>query len=360
MIAKDSEFNNVVYDETIHDTGEALVKKVSLDASTKYFWRVEAYGLAKNDRFTAVSDIAALTTGADNALYKESLNYAVSLADSMIEKYNGGLIEFSDSGISDELKIKSAEMKEILKNTASQQAVDNGEQALLNLLVRARKCMTAFDIAIKEVKADESSDDVAVVCAGAKPNTLVSVLVTNPEYDINNIPEELNLKAVQYSDTVLADNDGVVNFSFSTRVDGEDRSGLYTLYIKGITGETVSKTYSYGTFYAGAITYKNAAGQTFETLKECAGGEVTMSCLIQNNTSEPITPSIITAFYNNDVLTEVKTSVSDEIAAFSSKTVEWKADVNIDTATSAKVMFWDSLMSMKPLTRCRIIYETAK
>ena len=360
VVAKDSKFNNVVYDETMHDTGEALVKKVSLNASTEYFWKVEAYGLAKNDRFTAVSDIAAFTTGADNALYKDSLNYAVSLADSMIEKYNGGLIEFSDSAISDELKIKSAEMKEILKNAESQQVIDNGEQALLNLLVRARKCMTAFDIAIKEVKADENSDDVAVVCAGAKPNTLVSVLVTNPEYDINNVPEELNLKAVQYSDTVLADNDGVVNFSFSTRVDGEDRSGLYTLYVKGVTGETVSKTYSYGTFYAGAITYKNAAGQTFETLKECGSGEVTMSCLIQNNTSEPITPSIVTSFYNNDVLTDVKTSVSDEIAAFSSKTVEWKAEANIDTATSAKVMFWDSLMSMKPLTRCRIIYETVK
>lgn len=360
VIAKDSEFNNVVYDETMHDTGEALVKKVSLDASTEYFWRVEAYGIAKNDRFTAVSDVAAFTTDADNALYKESLNYAVSLADSMIEKYNGGLIEFSDSAISDELKIKSAEMKEILKNAESQQAVDNGEQALLNLLVRARECMTAFDIVIKEVKAEESSDDVSVVCAGAKPNTLVSVLVTNPEYDINSVPEELNLKAVQYSDTVMADNDGVVKFTFNTRVDGEDRSGLYTLYIKGITGETVSKTYSYGTFYAGAITYKNAEGQTFETLKECGSGEVTMSCLIQNNTSDPIAPSIVTSFYNNDVLTGVKTSVSDEIAAFSSKTVEWKADVNIDTATSAKVMFWDSLMSMKPLTRCRIIYESAK
>ena len=360
VISKDSGFNDVVYDETMHDTGEALVKKVSLDASTQYFWKVEAYGIAKNDRFTAVSNVVSFTTNADSALYKESLNYAVSLTDSMIEKYNGGLIEFSNSAISDELKMKSAEMKEILKNAASQQVIDNGEQTLLNLLIRARECMTAFDIVIKEVKADESSDDVIVVCSGAKPNTLLSVLVTNPEYDIDNVPEELNLKAVQYSDTVLADNDGVVKFSFSTRVDGEDRSGLYTLYVKGATGEIVSKTYSYGTLYAGDITYKNAQGQTFETLKECGSGEVTMSCLIQNNTSEPIAPSIITTFYDNGILMGVKINISDEIAAFSSKTVEWKADVNIDKATSAKVMFWDSLMSVKPLTRCRIIYESAK
>lgn len=360
MIAKDSGFNDVVYDETMHDTGEVLVKKVSLEPSTEYFWKVEAYGIAKNNKFTAVSNIASFTTNADNALYKDSLNYAVSLADSMMEKYNSGLIEFSDSAIFDELKIKSAEMKEILNNAASQQVVDNGEQALLNLLVKARACMTEFDIKIKEVEADESSDDVSVVCAGAKPNTLVSVLVTNPEYDINNVPNALNLKAVQYSDTVLADNDGVVKFSFNTRVDGEDRSGLYTLYVKGVTGEIVSKTYSYGTVYAGAITYKNADGQTFETLKECGSGEVTMSCLIQNNTSDSIAPSIITAFYDNDVLTGVKTNISDEIAAFSSKTVEWKADVNIDKTTSAKVMFWDSLVSMKPLAKCRIIYESAK
>ena len=360
VIAKDSGFNNVVYDETMHDTGEALVKKVSLEPSTEYFWRVEAYGLAKNDRFTAVSDAASFTTNADNALYKDSLNYAVSLTDSMIEKYNGGLIEFSDSAIPEELKIKSAEMKEILQTASSQQVIDNGEQTLLNLLVKARACMTEFDIEIKEVNADENSDDVSVVCAGARPNTLVSVLVTNPEYDINNVPDELNLKAVQYSDTVLADNDGVVKFSFNTRVDGEDKSGLYTLYVKGVTGGIVSKTYSYGTIYAGAIKYKNSDGQTFETLKECGSGEVTMSCLIQNNTSAPISPSIITAFYDNDVLTGVKTSISDKIAAFSSKTVEWKADVNIDKVTSAKVMFWDSLASMKPLAKYRIIYELAK
>ena len=360
VIAKDSGFNNVVYDETMHDTGEALIKKVNLEPSTEYFWKAEAYGLAKNDRFTAVSNVASFTTEADNALYKDGLNYAVSLADSMIEKYNGGLIEFSDSAIPGNLKIKSAEMKEILQNASSQQVIDNGEQTLLNLLVKARACMTEFDIEIKEVNADENSDDVSVVCAGAKPNTLVSVLVTNPEYDIKNVPDELNLKAVQYSDTVLADNDGVVKFSFNTRVDGEDRSGLYTLYVKGITGEIVSKTYSYGTVYAGAITYKNADGQTFETLKECGSGEVTMSCLIQNNTSDPISPSIITAFYDNDVLMGVKMGISDEIASFSSKTVEWKAEVNIDKATSAKVMFWDSLISMKPLTKYRIIYESVK
>ena len=229
VIAKDSGFNNVVYDETMHDTGEALIKKVNLEPSTEYFWKAEAYGLAKNDRFTAVSNVASFTTEADNALYKDSLNYAVSLADLMIEKYNGGLIEFSDSAIPEELKIKSAEMKEILQNASSQQVIDNGEQTLLNLLVKARACMTEFDIEIKEVNADENSDDVSVVCAGAKPNTLVSVLVTNPEYDIKNVPDELNLKAVQYSDTVLADNDGVVKFSFNTRVDGDDRSGLYTL-----------------------------------------------------------------------------------------------------------------------------------
>lgn len=82
-----------------------------------------------------------------------------------------------------------------------------------------------------------------------------------------------------------------------------------------------------------------------------------MSCVMHNNTQLGISPAVVTAFYNNNTLVSAVIDDTHTIEANSSKELVWTADVNTDSITMAKVLFVDSIATLKPLTRYRVIYE---
>ena len=139
--------------------------------------------------------------------------------------------------------------------------------------------------------------------------------------------------------------------------NNEDRSGIYTLYVKNEVGTILTRRYSYGKIFADRLVFRNAAGQEFPTLEECGGGSVTASCVIYNDTDRQISPSVVTAFYNSGRLTDVSADNAGAIAASESKPVEWTINADTSDITAVKVMFIDSMITLRPLTKCRVIYE---
>lgn len=357
VIAKDSELTDVVSDETFNDTGDALIKTKTLEANQKYYWQVSAYGLAKNDTFEAVSDVHSFTTGEENRIEKSGLEYAVSLVNSKLEKYNKGLLEFTETNIVKQLSDIVQKAEEILKNETNQEEINNIENEVYYLLSYSEENQNEYAPKINQVRLDENTDNVYVACSGLKKNAMLSVLVTNPNYDIASADSEFDLSAVQYADTLYADESGTIEFVFNTRVENEDRSGIYTIYVRNEAGNILNKKYSYGKIYADKLVYKNAKGEEFGDLKSCGDGKVTISCDIYNDTDKEISPSVVTAYYNSGRLINVSIDSVGSIGGHDLKIAEWTVNLDLNKTESIKVMFMDSMITLKPLTECRVIYE---
>ena len=164
---------------------------------------------------------------------------------------------------------------------------------------------------------------------------------------------------MQYTDIIKSDKNGIISFKFNTRVNNEDRSGIYTVYLKSEDGKIVTKKYSYGFVSAGDITYKNSAGEVVTDISLYSGQNLTMSCEVENGTDSSITPCIITAFYNDGTLKQVSSNSDNSIDGMTSKNIEWNVTV-ADSFKKVQVMFMDSLVTLKPLTKVRVIYEVVE
>ena len=183
-------------------------------------------------------------------------------------------------------------------------------------------------------------------------------MVTNPDYDNITAKEEFDLTSVQYTDTLTADGTGVIEFVFNTRINNEDRSGDYTLYL-GYNGKILKRTYNYGIISAGNITYKNSDGEIISDLSEYSGKTITMCCDIDNDTNMTISPAAVTAFYNNDKLYSVLVNTDNIINEKEEKEIVWEAYIpeNFSKVTQIKVLFVDSMITLSPLTKAKVIFE---
>lgn len=355
VIANDKDLTDVVSEEIFNDVGEVLLKEKDLEAGKTYYWQVTAYGIAKNDTFTVKSDIHSFTTRSEEIWNRENIEYISLILDEQITDYNNGVIDYSSDTIADELAALSEETKTIVLEAATQAELDAAEEKVIDKLVEAEGYISNITPDITECYVDQDSDNVYVKGSGFKKNALVSVVVTNPGNELDSA--DALLSQIQYVDTVAADAGGNISFTFKTRLDGRDRSGDYTVYVRNADGISITKTYNYGIISAGEITYKNASGEVITDLSSCKGENVTMSCIISNDTANDITPVIITAFYEDKTLKNVAVNDEQEVSANSDKELSWTTDIDMTGITKAKVMFMDSMITLKPLTSYRVIFE---
>lgn len=354
VVATDEDLKNTVVDETFNDAADAMIKTKTLEKGKKYYWQITAIGIAKNDSFEAKSDVYSFTTRSEDIWTKEGVEYAKDLLDEQIKAYDDGLIVYTDNTIPANLKTLSENSKKGIENAKTQAELDNLEENIIDALKNSEQYINDINPEITECNVIQESDDVSIKGAGFGKNKKVSVMVTNPQYNLENA--SFDLTSVQYTDIIKSDKNGIISFKFNTRVNNEDRSGIYTVYLKSEDGKIVTKKYSYGFVSAGDIMYKTSTGETVTDISEHAGEELTMYCEIENGTEKIITPCIITAFYNEGVLKQVSGNSEHSIDSMTSKNVEWKVTV-ADTFEKAQVMFIDSLMTLKPLTKARVIYE---
>lgn len=350
-VSEKASLENPVLQTTVEDSSLDLVQSVSLEDGKTYYWNVRACGLARTDIFETVSDIYSFTTS--GATDTDGLKYVLSILDTQLEKYESGAISYTDEGIYDELKALSDDTHKILASSVSQ--TEEYEIAVLDALILYKDSVIYSLAQITECRAEQESDDVYITATGFEPNTLVSVMVTNPLYDLNSAAEEFTLDGVQYSDTLYADSDGTVSFRFNTRVKNEDRSGVYTVYMAGEQGRIINKSYTYGTVFAGEVTYLNEKDEVITDLTAYKGKNVTMLCTVTNNTAEIFRPVIVNAFYTEDgKLSDVQISDSFEIEKQSGKELRWT--VNVPESDTAKILFLDSLATLRPFEKYRVIF----
>ncbi len=351
-VSENENLSNPVAELTVNDTSLDLAKTVSLQSDTTYYWNIKAYGVAKSDSFETVSDTYSFTTKAVNT---DGLEYALSMLDTQLKKYENGDIEYTDSTIYPELKELSENSHDTLSTAETAQEVYECTNEILDAMILYNDSIIYLSAEITECTADKDTDDVYVTAHGFKADSLVSVTVTNPLYNLSAVSGAYNLEGVQYSDTLRADSDGKVEFTFNTRVKNEDRTGIYTVYMAGEAGKVVSKTYCYGIISAGEVVYKNSKNEVIKDLTEYKGQTVSMSCEIWNGTKESFSPAVVNAFYSEGVLQDVQVNDSDTIAPESKLELKW--EVKIPESDTAKILFLNSLASLKPFERCRVIYE---
>ena len=349
-----------VLEETFNDTGDAIIKEKTLEPGKTYYWQVTAYGLAKNDTFTLSSDVYSFKTRDEGALNYESVNYVLGILDGYISDYEDGAIEFSDDTMYDGLVALSESTKTTIENATTKEEIDLCETEIIEKLIEAENCVSERIAEITECYVEQDSDNVYIKGTNFKNNSMISVLVTNPGNSIDDV-EGASLSQIQYMDTVYSNGNGDISFSFKTRLNGKDRSGDYTVYIRNADGKTLTKTYNYGIISAGDITYKNADGEVIPDISECSGEQITMYCTITNDTQNDITPEIVTAFYNGSKLVDVSVDTSEDdarkVVANSKKELSWNVNVDTEGVTQIKVMFIESMITLKPLTSYRVIYE---
>lgn len=351
VVAEDEDLKEVLIDETFNDSADSMVKTKTLKEGKRYYWQITAYGIAKNDSYEAKSDIYSFTTRSEEIYNRESFEYAEKLLKQQIKYYNDGLIDYRDESVQPMLEA----LAENIEEASTQEALNNIEDEILSSLIYAAQYVNDINSDITECRVDKESDDVYVTGTGFGKNKNVSVMVTNPGYGIDS--SAADLMSIQYIDTIKSDKNGIISFKFNTRVDNEDRNGIYTLYIKSETGKIITKKYSYGTISAGEIIYKNSEGEVIEDISQYSGKELTLYCDIENGTDIEITPCVITSFYNGGVLKQVSCNTENSVGALENKTIDWKVMVWGEKFDKAQVMFWDSLINLKPLTKQRVIYE---
>lgn len=355
IVANDAGMTDVVVDETFNDGADAMIKTESLEMGKTYYWQITAYAIAKNDSFEVSSDVYSFTTRTADIWNREGSEYAKGLLDEQIKAYEDGLIIYTDDTIQTTLENLSENSKNIIENATTQAELDSVEDSIIEELANSAQYINDINPEITECRVDQDSDDVYVTGTGFGKSKKVSVIVTNPDYNIEN--SHFDLTTVQYTDIIKSDKNGIISFKFNTRVENEDRSGVYTLYIKSENGEIIEKKYSYGIISAGDVICKDANGAEIVDITNYHGEEITMNCEIDNGTDAAITPCIITAFYNNGTLNQVSSDSSNSVEAMSKATAEWTVNVSDSDFTKAQVMFMDSLVTLKPLTKVRVIYE---
>ena len=337
---------------TVNEASLDLAKSISLNSDTTYYWNIKAYGLAKNDSFETVSDIYSFTTKAVNT---DGLEFVLSMLDAQLDKYEKGDIEYTDSTIYPKLKELSQNAHDTADTSESAVEIYECTNDILDNLILYSDSIIYLSAEITECTADKATDDVYVSAKNFKADSLVSVTVTNPLYDLSSVSGKYNLDGVQYSDTIRADADGNVEFAFNTRVNNEDRTGIYTVYMAGEVGKVVSKTYCYGIISAGEVIYRNSEYEIIEDLTKYKGQNVLMSCEIWNGTKQSFSPAIVNAFYSDGVLQEVQVNDSQVINPETKAELKW--EVKIPESDTAKILFLNSLAALKPFENCRVIYE---
>lgn len=355
-VSQNSDMSNPVIDETVYETYADHYLTKTLSPNTQYYAQVEAQGIGKQDSFTVLSDIISFKTAATEYINVESLKFATQVIDAEYEKINNGDIEYEENAITAINSIYE-DAKGIIDAPQTQESVNLAEQEIYDVLIDAEEYKTYLHKPeISQCSASETDKTITISGRYFPKNSLVSVLVTNPQYNIETIAEDLN--GIQYASVAQTDTDGNITFSFDTIVNGNDMPGEYTVYLSDENGVLYRDSYTYAHIEIGDIKYYDE--NMNETEFVSGNNNITMKCNIKNRTDIELKPVIITSYYSTNKLCDTEIDTNNVVAANSTTELTWKPGVQSDVtgADSVRILFWDSLTVMKPLSTVRVIYKT--
>ncbi len=315
---------------------------------------VAAEGLARQDMYTANETVSAAIP-ADNT--KEYLNYAIGLID---EEINSGA-EYDDESVVTAMETaKNAAQATADNASASKADIIESENAVYTALENAWAAKSAEALEITECEAVNNSTKVKVTAQGFEADTLVNIVVTNPDYTNNSLTSDNEKEVVRYTDMKVSDADGRVKFEFDTSENSIDMTGIYKVYLTGADGSIIENEYVYGTVETGAVTFRNGEIDiTYDELASMKGSTVTASIPVTNRMTTEITPAVMVGLYNEGSLVNVFVNSSKPVAGNGAEVIEVDVTIpeTIGSAISADLMVWNGLELLQPLTVKRVITQ---
>ena len=351
LAATDSGFSNIVFDKTVYEDNMAFTAETDELPYGTYYIKAIGTGLSKQSQFTVQSDVITFT---HEDKTEKAYKNAFTLLEDEIKKAQSGDYVYSDESIITELETKHTYL---IENDASISKADE-ETAIYDLLIRAQALRKANKPEIIRCEADSSGDNVYVTASGFHANSLVTVLVTNPNTDKDTFANG-NKDIVRYTNVLSTDNNGCVSFDFDTKINDIDYLGTYTVYLADANGRIISQTYDYGTVETSAITfYKDSAEISAEELSAHKGETLTAKLNVNNRISIDTNAYASIGSYKSgkliditfDKVTLLKNSVNEV-------TISFKVPDAFDENTTAEFMLLDGKTVLKPLSLKRIIKE---
>ncbi len=354
-VSQNSDMSNPVIDEVFYETYADSYLIRSLDYGKKYYWTVTAKGIGKQDSFTITSSVSSFETCASDHIDTTSLAYAVEVVDKEYEEIENGEIKYEQNAL-DAINDVYESAVTVLSNPQTTEEVDQIENEIYDILILAQEYKTnLYKPEISECRVSDTDKAITVYAKHFPKNSLVSILVTNPEYSLDNAYADSDLISIQYASIEECDSEGNITFTFDTIVRGSDMPGEYRVYISDESGVIYSASYIYAHIQVGAIKYYDENLNEIGSIKDA--GRVIMECTINNRTNKELDPVIVTSYYNKNKLCKAEVSEAGNIPANSAVTLRWETDSIAADADEAKVFFMDSFVTMKPYTTARVIYE---
>lgn len=353
IVSENSDLSDPVIDKTFIETYSDRIIIESLEKGKTYYYKIYAYGIGKQNTFTAESDVASFSTRTAELYNEDNLIYAVELAENALTKYENDELHYSKA-LYDELLAEYSNAKLSIASSESTQATyDEHEEVIYEKLANVEKYVNSLG-EITKCRPSETTSEIFIEGSNFEPGKMVSVLVTNPGFELSDTDENIDLERIQFASTVTADENGNIAFSFDTIVRGSDMSGEYKVYLSDENGNMYSEAFQYGTIEIGEITAKDSDGNIITDISGYDSIILSAECINRSNIQ--LKPAVITAFYNNGTLVGVKKTDNTVINPESSEILSWNVNAS-EHVSDIKVMFMDSVTTLKPLTTSRIIYS---
>ena len=318
----------------------------------KYYYQVTAYGISRQDMFTLESQTGEFTV---SSLYTENLSNALSILKGYIDDMTGKE-DGSEKTLADMNEFYEKGTLALSDTSLTQSDIDSIENEVYDTIDEV-----AVQYRITRFEPDLNSTIVYVEGRGFEANSLVSALVTNPETTLEEAIQDQSISTVRYMDTVKADANGKISFSFDTSVNDIDYTGRYNLYVTDSKGVCVERTYSYGTVELSDVAVRDGDSEIeMADLVNYKGKTVTMHFDITNRRTSNLKPCVSICAYENGYLKNAALLTDKTIDANSKASglvMDYTVPEDYSDGTEIKFFVWDEDIMMTPLTKVRIINE---
>lgn len=352
-VSKNADMSSPIVERAFYESYSDRCVIEELEDGETYYWTINARGIGKSDSFNLQSETMKFKTADHDYINSVPLEYAVNILNTELDAVKSKEIIYPENIVKllEEEKVKASL---ILEKHISKEEFKNEEDKIYSLLVDVKEYRSVNKPEI--YKCSVSQTDSAVTLEGRyfQPNTLVSVLVTNPKYELDSVRLDENLSEIQYASIAETSDKGTISFSFDTIVNGSDMPGVYKVYMSDEDGRIYTSSFTYGNIEISDIKYYDN-DRPIEAVNECENP--ILKCVINNRSGKILNPKAVTAFYKNGRLCKAESNNIGTIAPNSTYTAEWQINTSFSETDEVKVIFVDSLTAMKPLSNARIIYE---
>lgn len=345
-IYADSSYTVPITEKVIYNAVDNInCCNVELENEKTYYWRVFALGIARQNSFNAEIGAGSFTTGTKGIANKEALRYAFELLENEVKGIENGSIIYP-AETENLLKEKYYQLQPMLNQLIADTEADEAEKSIYTLLEATKDQKEYHNLMITECSAVSGSTIVNIRGTGLIPDEKITVLVTNPNYELTDIKVGLTMNCVQFTDTVKGNEKGEFFFSFDTSVNDIDMPGVYGVYISTERGKFLEEKYTYGTV---ELSKANIIPQSDN--KAVVEFEVT------NRLNYDIMPRFIAARYNQEKLISACSEQNTVLMKNSSQKVSFDMDLSVGEADTLKLFVFEDMQRLRPLSIVRFIYN---